>query len=265
MKIAFWSPYHGTGATANMLALAIAISDLMDKKVVVTQTHYSMNNLEKPLLGTVEDGEQFFRDTGLDAVMRFFKSGNLTEEQVNNCSIKITRNLYLLAGTKMSNKESYESKVVKDMVTHIITLVERYYDLCFVDTNSGNNGQTESIIGECDMVVVTLRQNRDMIESCRDNEMLKGKKVFYLFGQYDPSSKYSLANLRKTYKQLFNKDNTGGICHSTQYMDAICDDRILKYITSNLEADEDSAEYDFIESVRDSAAKIVALADKKVK
>ena len=49
MKVAFWSPFHGTGATANLLALSVAVSELMDKKVLVTQTHYNMNNLEGPL------------------------------------------------------------------------------------------------------------------------------------------------------------------------------------------------------------------------
>ena len=89
--------------------------------------------------------------------------------------------------------------------------------------------------------------------------------MFYLFGQYDPASKYNLDNLRKIYKQKITKENSGGICHNTQYMDAICDDRILRYITSNLEADEDSADYEFFEMIRDAAAKIVTLAEKKLR
>ena len=181
MKIAFWSPFHGTGATANMLALSVAISELSNLKVLVTQTHYNMNNLEKPLLGDVEDKESFFRDTGLDAIMRFFKSGNLTEEQVNNCSIKVSKNLYLLAGTRASSRESYENKVVQDMVTHIITLVENFYDIVFVDTNSGNNEQSLKVISECDMVIVTVRQGGDALEEALKTSVLKDKKVFYLF------------------------------------------------------------------------------------
>ena len=264
MKVAFWSPFHGTGATANLLALSVAISELMDKKVLVTQTHYNMNNLEGPLLGEVEDGEQFFRDTGLDAIMRFYKSGALTEEQVDNCSIKVSKNLYLLAGTKASSRESYENRVVQDMVTHIITLIENYYDVVFVDTNSGDNEQSLKVISECDMVIVTMRQNRDMIESVLKDEKLKGKKIYYLFGSYDPYSKYTLKNLRKLYKEL-TKENSGGLPHCTQYMDALADNKILKYIHSNLDADEDYADYDFFEALRETAADIAELAVKKIK
>lgn len=262
MKIAFWSPFHGTGATANMLALSVAISELSNLKVLVTQTHYNMNNLEKPLLGDVEDKESFFRDTGLDAIMRFFKSGNLTEEQVNNCSIKVSKNLYLLAGTRASSRESYENKVVQDMVTHIITLVENFYDIVFVDTNSGNNEQSLKVISECDMVIATVRQGGDALEEALKTPVLKDKKVFYLFGSYDPYSKYTLKNLRKMYKEL-TKENSGGFPHCTQYMDAIADNRILKYMNANLEADEDHADFEFIDSVREIARLVAAMAQTK--
>lgn len=62
-----------------------------------------------------------------------------------------------------------------------------------------------------------------------------------------------------------NKFNSGGIPHSTEYMDAICDNRILKFITSNLEADEDSANFEFFEMLREAAAGILTLAEKKNK
>lgn len=263
MKIGFWSPYHGTGATANMLALAVAMAEQMGRRILVTQTHYTMNNLEKPLLGTIENDEQFYRDTGLDAIMRYFKSGQLTEEQIDNCSIRINDNIFLLAGTKMSQKESYENKIVQDMVTHVIDIVQKYYDICFIDTNAGTNDQTTAVIRECDLVVVTVRQNRDMIDSVIANEMLSGKKVFYLFGSYDDSSKYNLANLRKAYGKVMNRRNSGGIPHSTEYMDAICDNRILRFITTNLDADEDSANFGFFEMLKEAAAGILTLAETK--
>ena len=52
MKIAFWSPLHGTGASSGLIAMATAISVIYSEKTVVTQTHYNLNNLERPLLGS---------------------------------------------------------------------------------------------------------------------------------------------------------------------------------------------------------------------
>ena len=39
MKIAFWSPMHGTGTTANLMALMLAIAEDSDRSVLLTQTH----------------------------------------------------------------------------------------------------------------------------------------------------------------------------------------------------------------------------------
>lgn len=251
MKIAFWSPLHGTGATSNLLALALTLAMNKDRKILVTQTHFSMNNLEKPLVGRV-DSEQFFEDTGLDAVMRHFKSGNLTREQVAACSIKICENLFLLAGTKVSSRESYENVVVQSMVTHIITQIEKYYDYIFVDTNSGNNPQTAEIIKECDAVAVTLRQNRNMINLLSGNEMLEGKRIYYLFSCYDEMSRYNLNNIRRLYKQI-NKRNSGGILYDTGYMDALCEDSILRYISSASDCEKTDYDTPFYKSLRETA------------
>lgn len=261
MRIAFWSPFHGTGATAGLLALAIAISEENKQKVLVTQTHHSMNNLERPLLGNVEQ-EEFFRDTGLDALIRYFRSNSVTMEQISNCSIRVTKYLHLLAGTKVANKESFENATVQQIVNKIMEIADKCFDMVFIDTNSGESAQSYDVIRDCDMVIVNLRQNRQMIEQFLDNEYFEGRKIFYLFSQYDADSKYNLANLRKLYKKI-NRENSAGIPHCTAYMDAICDDRVLDYILSNLDADEDASDYPFIRSIREAAEMVSDLATKR--
>ena len=73
-----------------------------------------------------------------------------------------------------------------------------------------------------------------------------------------------MKNLRKLYKEL-TKENSGGLPHCTQYMDALADNKILKYIHSNLDADEDYAEFEFFDALRETAAGIAELAVKKTK
>ena len=141
-------------------------------------------------------------------------------------------------------------------------IADKYFDIVFIDTNSGVNRQSMKIVSECDVVMVTVRQGGDDLEAVVNNEILKDKKVYYLFGSYDPYSKYTLKNLRKMYKAL-TKDNSGGFPHCTQYMDAIADNRILKFMNANLEADEDHPDFEFFEAVRGVAAQLVDLAEKR--
>ena len=251
MKIAFWSPLHGTGASSGLLAVATALSILDSKKIVVSQTHYNLNNLERPLLGSIGNGD-FFRDTGVDALLRFFKSGNITEEHIENCSIKMSETLYLLAGTKTANREGFESNTHKGMLLHIFSCLEKYFDLVLIDTNSGKCELSMRMIDECDAVVVSLRQNRDMLDGFFDSEMFGDKPVFYLFPDYDPDSRYSMYNLRTLYKKM-NPRNSSFLPHNSGYMDAICDEKVLKFITSNIDADKTMAYHDFFCALRKTA------------
>lgn len=255
MKIAFWSPLHGTGATSNLLSVAIELSFVDKVKTLVTQTHFSLNNLERPLLGVINSGE-FFQNTGLDAIMRHFKSGGLTGTQLENCSIKVGTGLYLLAGTRISSKESFENQVVQSMITRIITLADRYYDVVLVDTNSGCTAQSYEIMKACDAIVINLRQDRHMIEGVTEDIFFEGKKVFYLFSNYDEYSRYNLNNIRRLFKTI-NKHNSSGIPYNTEFMDSIVDGTVLDYYSENAEADEDYYCSGFFKSVRDTADKLI--------
>ena len=50
-KLVFWSPLHGQGQTSNLHIIGLIMSLLHNKRVLLPQTHLSMNNLEGPLVG----------------------------------------------------------------------------------------------------------------------------------------------------------------------------------------------------------------------
>lgn len=254
MKIAFWSLLHGTGTSSSLLAVATLFSILRQKKIAVTQTHYNLNNLEKPLLGTVESSD-FFRDTGIDALIRHFKSGSITKEHIENCSIKISENLYLMAGTKINNREGFENGIARSMLVHILSEMERHFDMVFIDTNSGNNKFSMKVIDDCDAVVVSLRQNRQLLDSFFEMNPFESRKVFYLFSDYDSESKYSLHNIRHLYKEI-NKQNSSFLPHDTLYMDAICDEKVLGYLSSLPMLQESSVKDGFYSALEETIEKI---------
>lgn len=261
MKIAFWSPLHGTGTTSSMLAVAIAYAELENKKVLLTQTHYNLNNLEQPLIGDVGE-EDFFRDIGIDAVLRHFKSGNITKDQISDCTIQVGQSLYLLAGTRNSSREGYESSMVKGMLSHIFREVEKYYDIVFIDTNSGENEYSLSVSEECDAVVILLDQNLYMLDSFFENDILKNKNIFYLFADYDSESKYSLKNLSHKYKKI-NKYNSARIMHSAQFSDAISDKKVFKFITEDLDCDSYHTGFTFFSSLKDTVLQLKDFIDRQ--
>lgn len=252
MKIVFWSPMHGTGATSNLLAFAFAASQSMGHSILLTQTHYNLNNLEEPLMGGIADDREFYRDTGIDAVVRHFKAGSLSREVIDNCSIGITDRLSLLAGTRQASRQTYDSGVMHKIVGHVIDAAQEYYDWVIVDANSGYANGTADLLQDADIVVVTLRQDTGMIDALFANEeftRIDRNKVFYLFGSYDPDSRCNLTNIRRAYTAI-NHSNSGGLPHCTSYMDAINEHRVSGYISDYLVADRDYADYTFFEALR---------------
>jgi len=113
--------------------------------------------------------------------------------------------------------------------------MERYFDRVFIDTNSGDNEFSMRLIDECDAIVVSLRQNRYLLDTFFDNNPLKGKKVFYVFSDYDTDSKYNLHNIRVMHREI-SKENSAVIPHSPEFMDAISDERIMRFFALNIDA-----------------------------
>ena len=242
---------HGTGTSSGLMACASALSALYPVKLIVTQTHYNLNNLERPLLGNVGNGD-FFRDMGVDALMRHFKSGNITEEHILNCSIKMSPNLFLLSGTKILNREGFENSVARSMLMHILSVMEKYFDIVLIDTNSGQNEFSLKVTEESDVIVVSLKQNRTVLDSFFGSGLFAGKRVFYLFSDYDRESRYSLNNIKRLYRSI-KRNNSAILPHCSEYMDAMSDEKVLKYILNGFDAETELGEGYFFKALKEFA------------
>jgi len=257
VKIAFWSSMHGqANTTSSMLSVVLTLSALYEKKILVTQSHYNLNNLEIPLIGKIQDKE-FYRDTGLDALIRISKSRKLTKEMVHNCCISVIRErLDLLLGTRQSNRNIFEIDINKFM-SMVIRQCEEFYDLIFIDTNSGGNETSLSILRDADAVVVCLNQSETMLDDFFNNyHKSVVDDAFYLFGAYDGESKFNINNIKRRHKYV-NNGNSGVIPYNIEFSDSLADGNMRKYFRYNLDSDSDAASDGFFREVRESTYKLM--------
>ena len=231
MKIAFWSPFHGTGTTACIMAVAGAMSQYYGRRCLLTQTHFEMNDLDEALAGKLaeQDGEDYCRDMGTDALIRYFKAGILTEDMVGSCTVSLSDRLSLLIGSRQTMRESFESAVFTGMLLKIYRAAEKFFDVLLIDVNSGYSRQSMEMIENADLVAVVLRQGRRWTgDFIKRGFPVKDKERFYLFGRYFAESKYSLKNMRKLYGDIAGS-NSGIIPFDAEYMDVIDERRVLRY------------------------------------
>lgn len=265
MKITFWSPVHGQAkTTSNMIAIAIFSTILYEQNNMIMQTNFNFNNLEIPLVGTHTKvvGEYFNGDIGLDALSRSIKSEPLNKEVIHNCSISmLNQGLNLLPGTTKSNREYYEDKLIP-VLPSIINSIEQNYDMVFIDTNSGLSDEiTKRVIQVSDIVVVNLCQNKAVLDDYfKENPFEEfSNKLFYLLGNYDKKSKYSVTNIKRIYKS-FIKNNIAVIPYNTKYMDSISSGNAISFMESCIEHDKTEENKYFTDSIKEASAKILGKA-----
>lgn len=265
MKIAYWSPVHGqTGATSNMLANALITGILYRKRCLLTHTHFMLNNLEAPLVGRNAknaDSSGYFQDVGLDALVRSFKAGKLTREDLENCCISIPNTkVSLLPGTSKRNQASFEYEM-NMVILKLLRTMEELVDVVFIDVCSGKHPLSHKILEASDVIVINLSQNTGLIEACLSNyPNLTKQKVFYLIGCYDDNSKYNINNIRRHYRKYLKASNSGVIPYHTSFRDALCDGRAAEFIKDNLGCCKNDENLFFIEEAKKSTEKISKLA-----
>lgn len=252
---------HGqAGTTSNLLAIAIVNSLEYHYKNLITQTHFSLNNLEAPLLTKSSlFTREFYMDVGIDALSRSIKSSKLDTAIIEDSSISLlNKKLNLLPGTTKLNRDLYEGDISKT-ISNILQAIATCHDIIFIDINSGKDPLSMKLLQSVDLIVVNLSQNKSLIEDYMLNYNFHSKKVFYLFGNYDKNSKYNMKNLMKSYSWL-NNNNLGVIPYNTEYKDALSDGQVISYFLKNLTCSKEDSNGYFMQEINSAIKKIVKFA-----
>jgi len=238
-----------------MIAVSLMSSILNKEKNAVIQSHFSMNNLTKALLGT--NMEDTFLETGIDALMRDVKTAPITKEVAASDSIAVLNGLYNIFGeTAKKNKSPYEQEVMS-YFNKIINALNKHYEHIYIDVASGYGEESKNILNNADIVVVNLCQNKSVIEEYLRHP-LEHENVIYLFGNYNYHSKYNVKNLRRMYP-LLKKSICANIRYSYGFLDALNDGRVIEFMFKNQDIDRVSENYNFMQSVKE----VVAIIEKK--
>lgn len=257
-KVIYWSPFHGQGQTSNLHVTAFIMGLLHRKRVLMMQTHFCQNNLERPLVGRNVglrgNGEnELFDDVGLDVAVTYSIMNHLNREIFEKCCFSLPGTpLLLLPGTEIKNKETFD-RDIGNHVSRVIRDAERCADFVLIDANSGEDKLSLQLMSQADLVIVNLTQHRHVLEKFFQDYyelFLDNEKVFYLFGDYDPNSSYNLHNCRKKYSRFLNSKNSGIIPYSTMYMDAQNECDVLSFMKKGLKQRKEKISDKAVKSIR---------------
>ncbi|MGY3386799.1 hypothetical protein ACVWZB_004753 [Paenibacillus polymyxa] len=250
--IAFWSPDHGRGNTANAVAVGTMMGLDYDIRTLIAQTQSNRTNLETVFM---KAKEVQFRNlinpvsSGIDNLERLVKSRRLSAESISNNAISLeSGRLDLLKGTqKKVDSEEYPA-----IAAAIFSEAKRYYQSIVLDLHSGHkDGVTKQLVKEADLVVVNLSQDRFLLERFIRQEdwpeELENKRKIILIGQYDKNSKYNLSNIKRNFKV---QDPLFGLSYCPGYRDAFNDMDVLNWFRRTRNAGKNHPSYLFFQELR---------------
>lgn len=262
MKILFWSPLHGqAGTTSNILAVTMITGMLFRKKAVLTQSQFQLNNLEAPIVGAnafTRESREFFREVGLDSLIRSYKAAKIDMETLENCCISLANtNILLLPGTSKNIQESFNYEMDTVMVS-LLNAIEQISGIVLIDVSAGDNALSKKLMEEADLIVVNLSQNIWMIEMFfRMYVDVLPDKLFYLIGRYDQNSKYNIHNIRRRYFPKITSSNSGVIPYTTGFNDAQGDGKIVEFIRRSINCTKNDDNYYFMMKAKSVTGKIL--------
>lgn len=249
MQVAFWSNYHQTGTTCNLVAVATMMVLEYRLKVLVTHNHFDRSALETSFIDRdyVKNELSSLNDVGIDALSSFIKYNKMDKDNISRFTTTILKNkLDLLAGTSITNKELY-MKDINEVIDVILAYAKSYYDLIFVDVAPGQADTAKKIFEHSDLIVVNLNQNYNIIEHFFENYKEYKDKCFYLLGKYDRNSRFNVKSLQRKFGI---KSNIGLVPYNIEFSDACCEAKSIDFMLRNLKADKDDTNYYFIQEVR---------------
>lgn len=258
--LAFWSPVKGQ---AKVSASMCAIIAMLGKKYPQTEMAVSSVTegwaLEQGMDARykLENRKEVYARSGIAALILSCKQGMLTKTSVRRCALSvpfIPAALFPGLGHRENavhggNTTELEQYVIKEHLA-------KEYDLVCLDAGSGFHKQSEECLKQADAVVVVLPQNPWVWEVYSKNcEMLSGKNVGILFGEYLKSSKYGLKQYESKYLGA-EETVVGVIPCNAGFRDAVAEGRSAEFLFKNERIGKKEENYEFMESVGKAAEKI---------
>lgn len=194
------------GQTSSIIATATLMAIEHNYKILVISTKDRDFELEKAY-GVDESAavkilklkESKF-DSGIEGIIKLASSGKLTATLIGNYTKIVLKNrLEVIAGRR--NTENEDEKFDYDAYQDVIKIANKYYDMVFVDLESGiNNKVTQSILNLSDTIIFNFEQRYDEIEKIIEfqkahMELLPKKKIIYLINRYERKSKFNRKNI----------------------------------------------------------------------
>ncbi|THF74383.1 hypothetical protein [Cohnella fermenti] len=257
-SVVFWSPVSGQAGNTSNLAVIAGLLGLEYSARVLLFGHAQSRRaaLEQALLPRKPE-EARGDDIGIDALARLVRHRKLQPGMIANYTLPLLQHrLDLLPGSDQPDKAWMPS--MKTELQPLLEAAKRGYDLVLIDGGNGTgSGWSRQLLQQADVVIVSLNQNRLLLERFFHQQLdsLPNVHRLLVLGQYDAEASQTLKNTARTFAL---REPLYAVPHRAGLMDALQAGQVLDFLFRNRRVPRDHEHHLFMKRVRELAQAVVA-------
>lgn len=261
MNVVFWSWFPGAACVSSS-ALALALSTAIDHKVTCSlmQLHFQNNGLFNYIIPPADSKEiSYFENTGVDSLIRTTRGNAVTNEDIVNCSFSFAeQRLNVFTATSMKDEIVYRNGFI-DASENLFNALNGAFKVNYIDAPAGINDYSKVALQLADIIVICIPQTTWSINYFFKHFQFPGKKLFFLFGNYDKKASVSVHNVSMAHRKVMKNSNTGYVLHSTEYANEMNHSRSISFYLRNTKCKTSDSNFAFMDGTRKTSAKLLKM------
>lgn len=259
MKVVFWGPNRGKGATTSCLlsiATNLAFNSHLKNCIISTdckdriQSNFISKESEEVLLNSASG-------FGVNALLRDAKGDMLTETNIDDAALELSKKLSLYISASDKEPKSVE-KSMQSSWTELLDALNRHYNIVFIDTKGGYTGFNTDVLASADLIVVCFAQDTAAIEDAFEQCNFTKNQCMFVMGNYDSNISCSLQNLRNGHREV-SAANSAKIIHCAEFADARNRNALFKWVSTIQGCKPKNAAYSYQKSVLEATSTMLKL------
>ncbi len=235
--------------TSNLAAISVTGVLAYPIKITIFENHYNVRGISRCLFpkctaGKVAEEPYYFgRETdvsGKNGLKAIRKLGDYR-------AVEVLQNGLYYVPILSKNPDAFDY----EFHCSVLPVLKRFRtgdELAFIDTGRENNISSKTILGESDIVVVTLRQDMQEIQNFFQNYSSLIPRAFFIIGNYDRRSSVTVKSILSEFN--FRRDQLGVIPHLDEFAWAADSGRLIEFISARFESNNSDEERYFMQELK---------------
>lgn len=205
MKIVFWGASGGCGTTSNMAAVAGFLALTTNYRNICMQLKEGSGDLEFFFCPwdkrtVLKEESTYYALEGMDYLIWQEQHHRLDETVMKESLVSVMdHKLYYLPSGDREKAGLYPAQT-GELQRNILSRMEEYADLVFIDAGDQRDGFAYSLLQSADVVVVNFFGEQKELEQFFCDPPSSRGKVLYLLANYRGDQVYNSANIQRIYR-----------------------------------------------------------------